>query len=310
MQRRGTASDRRASLRAASRAERPETRPAAITPMMDREPRVGRLFVVSTPIGNMDDLSQRAVQTLKTADLVLAEDTRHSRHLLDRYAVETALESYHEHNEARMTPHLVERLLAGEMLALISDAGTPLLSDPGARLVRAAIDAGVAVIPIPGASALLAALVASGLDAGRFTFFGFLPRKGWERAEALAELLALTHTAVVYEAPLRVAKLLREIGELGGGDREVAIARELTKQFEEIRRGTVTELARYYEGSTIRGEVVVVIAGAQPASLDEATLRARAQALRAAGHRARDVARMLVDEHGAPRNTAYRLAHE
>jgi 16S rRNA (cytidine1402-2'-O)-methyltransferase len=278
--------------------------------MMDREHAAGRLFVVSTPIGNLEDISPRAVQTLKCVTSVLAEDTRHSRHLLERYGIETSLEAYHEHNEARVTPRLVERLLAGESLALVSDAGTPLLSDPGARLVRAALDAGVPVVPVPGASALLAALVASGLDATRFTFFGFVPRKGRERAEVLAELLALTHTAVLYEAPPRVAKLLREIEELGGAEREAAVARELTKQFEEIRRGTVAELARYYEGSAIRGEVVVVIAGAGPVPLDEVALRDRARALREAGHSARDVARVLVDQHGAPRNTAYRLAHE
>ena len=270
----------------------------------------GRLFVVSTPIGNLADFSPRAIETLKGAALVLAEDTRHSRHLLERHEITTPLESLHEHNEAHMTPRLVERLVGGESLALISDAGTPLVSDPGARLVRAAIDAGVPVVPIPGASALLAALVASGLDATRFTFFGFLPRKGRERAEALAELLALTHTAVVYEAPPRVAKLLSDIERLGGGGREAAVARELTKQFEEVRRGTVAELARYYSDSTIRGEVVVIIAGAKPVGLDEPALRERARALRAAGASARDVAQTLVAEHGAPRNTAYRLAHE
>ena len=138
----------------------------------------GRLFVVSTPIGNMGDFSFRALETLRAVALVLAEDTRHSRHLLDRYEIATPLAPYHEHNEAKATPRLVERMKAGEDLALVSDAGTPLLSDPGARLVQAAVEAGISVVPVPGASALLSALVASGLSADRFTFFGFLPRKG------------------------------------------------------------------------------------------------------------------------------------
>src|SRR5919199_822919 len=149
----------------------------------------GRLFVVSTPIGNLGDLTFRAVETLKAVSAVLAEDTRHTRHLLQRYDVATPLESYHEHNEARAAPALVERMRNGESFALVSDAGTPLLSDPGARMVRAALDAGVQVVPVPGASALLAALVASGLDSSRFTFFGFLPRSGRERSDAVAQLV-------------------------------------------------------------------------------------------------------------------------
>lgn len=274
---------------------------------MPNEP--GRLYVVSTPIGNLGDLSPRAVETLAGVSLVLAEDTRHSRHLLDHFGIRAPLASYHEHNEARTTPALVERLLAGESMAIISDAGTPLLSDPGARLVRAAIDAGVAVVPVPGASALLAALVASGIPADRFTFYGFLPRKGRERSELLGEIAALRHTAVVYEAPGRVAGTMAELAGLAA-DRQAAVARELTKQFEEVRRGTVGELARYYEDSPPRGEVVLVIEGAAPPPLDEEAVRQRARALRAEGVSAREVARTLVAEHGVARNTAYRLAHE
>jgi 16S rRNA (cytidine1402-2'-O)-methyltransferase len=270
----------------------------------------GRLFVVSTPIGNLGDLTVRAVETLRAVSAILAEDTRHTRRLLERYDIATTLEPYHEHNEARMTPRLVERLRNGESLALVSDAGTPLVSDPGARLVRAAVEAGIPVVPVPGASALLAALVASGLDASRFTFFGFLPRTGRERAAALGEVVASPYTAVLYEAPPRVAGTLEELAAAGAGAREAVVARELTKQFEEIRRGTVETLARYYSEGPPRGEVVLVIAGAPPAPPDEAALRERARSLRAAGMSARDVARTLVDENGAPRNLAYRLAHE
>jgi 16S rRNA (cytidine1402-2'-O)-methyltransferase len=270
----------------------------------------GTLFLVSTPIGNMADLSARAVQTLGAVSAVLAEDTRHSRPLLEKHGVSTPLVAYHEHNEAKATPALVARLAAGESFALISDAGTPLLSDPGARLVRAAIDAGIIVSPVPGASALLAALVASGIVADRFTFFGFLERKGRERTTAIREIVELTHTAIVYEAPSRVADTLAALADAGAGAREAVVARELTKQFEEFRRGTVEVLAESYKETAPRGEVVLVIAGAEIAEIDENALRERARTLREEGLSARDVARVLSEESHAPRNLAYRLAHE
>jgi 16S rRNA (cytidine1402-2'-O)-methyltransferase len=270
----------------------------------------GVLYIVSTPIGNLGDISARAVDTLGQVSVVLAEDTRHSRPLLERFEIATPLLSYHEHNEARTADALVARMVAGESMALISDAGTPLLSDPGARLVAAAIEAGLRVVPIPGASALLSALVASGISARRFTFFGFLERKGADRASALAEIAALAHTAVLYEAAPRVAHTLRDLTEAGCGDRLGSVARELTKQFEEVRRGTLRELAAYYEGSPPRGEVVLVIDGATAPAPDEDAARDRARALRAAGISARDVARALVADQGIARNTAYRLAQE
>jgi 16S rRNA (cytidine1402-2'-O)-methyltransferase len=270
----------------------------------------GTLYVVSTPIGNMGDFSFRAVETLRAVSAVLAEDTRHTRHLLDRYEIDVPLLAYHEHNEAKTTPRLVTRLLAGESFALVSDAGTPLLSDPGARLVRAAIDADVRVTPIPGASALLAALVASGLNVDRFTFVGFLARKGAERRATVDEVVAATHVVVLYEAPSRVADTLAELAEAGAGERETVVARELTKQHEELRRGTVAELAAYYGHTPPRGEVVILIAGRMPRATSEDELRARATELRAEGRSARDVAAVLSAELGAPRNLAYRLAHE
>jgi len=271
----------------------------------------GTLYVVSTPIGNMGDFSFRAVEVLKQVAAVLAEDTRHSRHLLDRYSIATPLLPYHEHNEAKATPRLIERLQNGEHLALISDAGTPLLSDPGARLVRAAVEAGIAVSPVPGASALLAALVASGLDLDRFTFYGFLPRKGGERRSALAEIVDLRHAAVVYEAPARVGDTLAELAAAGAGERATVVARELTKQYEELRRGTVAALAAYYLDAPPRGEVVIVVAGASaPLGANEEELRARVAELRAEGCTPRDVAAALASEMGAARNLAYRLAHE
>lgn len=268
----------------------------------------GTLFVVSTPIGNMGDFSFRAVEVLKSVQIILAEDTRHTRNLLDRYDVKTPVTSYHEHNEAKTTPALVERLTRGESLALVSDAGTPLLSDPGARLVRAAIKADVAVVPIPGASALLSALVVSGLDVDRFTFFGFLTRTGSERRSTLDEIARLRHVAVVYESPNRLAATLGELEQRGGGLRQVVVAREMTKQFEETKRGTVSELRAYYEDKPPRGEVVLVIGPAIEHAPSDELVRLRVSALRASGLSARDAAAQVADELGVPKRVAYRLA--
>jgi 16S rRNA (cytidine1402-2'-O)-methyltransferase len=268
--------------------------------------------VVSTPIGHLGDITYRAVEVLRSVDLILAEDTRHSRTLLDRYDVRTPTSAYHEHNEAKAGPRLIERLAAGEHLALISDAGTPVLSDPGARLVRAALEAGIRVEPIPGASAVLAALVASGLGGadGRWTFHGFLPRKGGDRRRAIADVVEAPHLSILYEAPTRVADLLGELAAAGASGRPAAVARELTKQHEEIRRGTVAELAAYYRDAPPRGEVVVLVEGRPDAEPDEGALRARARALRDAGASPRDILQDLTGTGGAPRNLAYRLAHE
>lgn len=270
----------------------------------------GTLYVVSTPIGNLGDWSPRAARTLKSADLVVAEDTRHSRPLLAQAGIATRVESYHAHNEAKMTPRLVRRMTEGATVALITDAGTPLVSDPGSRLVRAAIAAGIEVVPIPGPSAVLAALAAGGLSTDRFTFFGFAPRARGERAAFVADVVACGHTAVVFEAPGRTAALLADLAAAGAGQRESVLARELTKLHEEFRRGTVAELAAAAAADPPVGEVVVMVAGAPPEGVDEARLRVAAGDLRAGGRSARDVARVLSTEWGAPRNLAYRIAHE
>ncbi|MGE5098369.1 MAG: 16S rRNA (cytidine(1402)-2'-O)-methyltransferase [Deltaproteobacteria bacterium] len=270
----------------------------------------GTLYVVSTPIGNMGDFSFRAVEVLKSADLILAEDTRHTRNLLDRYEIKTPATGYHEHNEAKTTPSLVARLERGASFALVSDAGTPLISDPGARLVRAAIEAGIDVVAIPGPSALLSALVVSGLDADRFTFFGFLTRTGSERRAALDDISNMRHTAVLYEAPNRLAATLGELERRGSGDRRAVVAREMTKQFEEVKRGTVSELRAYYEDKPPRGEVVLLIAAAvEQAPTDEA-VATRVNELRAAGMSARDVATAVAAELGVAKRVAYRLAQQ
>ncbi|MEO5902610.1 MAG: 16S rRNA (cytidine(1402)-2'-O)-methyltransferase [Gemmatimonadaceae bacterium] len=274
-------------------------------------PRVaGALYIVSTPIGNMGDMSFRAVEVLSSAALVIAEDTRHSRRLLDHYEISTRCSAYHEHNEARETPRLVKRILGGESVSLITDAGTPLLSDPGARLVAAAIEAGIDVIPVPGASALLAALVGSGVAGDHFTFFGFLPRKGKDRHRVLTDIMRMSHTSILYESPLRVCDTLKELAEAGAGARTAVVARELTKKFEEFTRGTVAELALRFEQTPARGEVVILIGGAHEEALDEDEMRVAIKEMLGDGLSARDCVERLMSRFGAPRNLAYKLAHE
>jgi len=268
----------------------------------------GTLYVVATPIGNRADFTPRAIETLRRVALIVAEDTRHSAPLLAWAGISTPVRSYHAHNEAEQSPRLVQRLLEGSDVALISDAGTPLVSDPGARLVEAAIAAGIVVTPIPGASAILTALVASGLPATAFTFLGFLPRAATERLAAAQWVLASPHTVVLYEAPPRVADLLETLAVAGGADRRAVVARELTKLHEEFRRGTVAELAAYYGTTAPRGEVVVLVDGAPPAVPDHDAAARRAGALRAEGTSVRDTVRHLQEEFGVARNEAYRLA--
>jgi len=268
----------------------------------------GSLFVVATPIGNLGDITFRAVEVLKSVSVVVAEDTRHSRTLLTHLGIATPMTAYHEHNEAREAPRLVKRMIAGESIALISDAGTPLLSDPGARLVSAALDANLRVVPIPGASALLSALVTSGIAADQFTFLGFLPRKGGARETMLRVIARTPFTTVLYESPQRVSATLADLIEAGCGDRAAALARELTKHFEDVRRGTVASL-RAETVSGVRGEVVLVIAGAVERAPTEGEARDAVTLMRSEGASSRDIIERLTDELGIPRNVAYKLAH-
>ncbi|MEA2764366.1 MAG: rRNA (cytidine1402-2-O)-methyltransferase [Gemmatimonadaceae bacterium] len=255
-------------------------------------------------------MTHRAVEVLSSAALIIAEDTRHSRRLLDHYKISTPLKSYHEHNEAQETPRLVARLRTGDSIALISDAGTPLISDPGSRLVVAAVEANLPVVPIPGASSVMAAIVGSGMALERFTFVGFLPRKGRERTDLIADVVASHSTVVMFEAANRVGGTLEALADAGAADRPAVVARELTKQFEEFKRGTVSELAALYEEVDPKGEVVLVIAGAEKATVSESELSDAARKLRASGNSPRDVMEHLMTGLGAPRNVAYKLAHE
>lgn len=270
----------------------------------------GAIHVVSTPIGHLGDISIRALAVLRQVGAVCCEDTRHARTLLQRYGITTPTLALHEHNEAQVTPRLLERLKAGEALALISDAGTPLVSDPGARLVAAAVESGLRVIPVPGASATLAALVGSGIVPHPCTILGFLPRKGGERRDVIAQAVRLPHAVVLFESANRLVDTLRDLAQAADGPRKVAVARELTKHYEEFRRGTLDEVAAYYEETPPRGEIVIVLDGAPVLLPTEDGLREVAQSLRAEGFRPREIVERLMDEHGASRNLAYRLAHD
>lgn len=234
----------------------------------------GMLYVVATPIGNLDDLSPRAQRTLAEVELIAAEDTRHTSILLSRFAIRTPLISLHDHNEAQKTPKLVEKLLAGISMALVSDAGTPLISDPGFNLVRAARAAGVRVIPIPGACALIAALSASGLPTDRFVFEGFLSAKTMARKKQIADLATELRTLVFYESIHRLKGCLSDMAQILGGERHGVIARELTKLHEDFRAGMLAELVKQIESNsfTTKGEVVLIVAGATSSKIAEVSM--------------------------------------
>ena len=220
----------------------------------------GTLYVVATPIGNLEDLSQRALRVLGEVGLIACEDTRHTRKLLNHYGIKTKTVSYHEHNEREQAGKLMELVKSGTDVAIVSDAGTPGISDPGFRVVRLALEEGLRVTPVPGATALISALVASGLPSDEFFFGGFLPARSGQRRARLAELAGISSTLIFYEAPHRIAEALKDAREVLG-EREAAVARELTKLHEETRRGRLSELARQFADSTgaSRGEMVLVI---------------------------------------------------
>jgi 16S rRNA (cytidine1402-2'-O)-methyltransferase len=219
------------------------------------------LYVVATPLGNLEDVTLRALEVLRSADVVACEDTRVTRRLLLRHGVEARLVSYHEHNERTKAPHLAERAAAGEKVALVTNAGTPLLSDPGYHLVRECLERGVRVVPVPGPSAATAALVASGLPTHRFVFIGFPPRKPGPRRRALEGVSSFVGSILLFEAPQRLAATLREAADVLG-PRRACVARELTKVHEEFVRGTLQELAERFAASPPRGECTVVVEGA------------------------------------------------
>jgi len=276
----------------------------------------GTLYLVSTPIGNLEDITLRALRILKEADVVAAEDTRHSRKLLSHFEISTPLISYHQHSGEEQTSVLIARLIAGQSIALITDAGTPGVSDPGYALVVAAIEAGITVVPIPGASAVLAGLVASGVPPARFVFEGFLPRTKSNMRERLAVLAKEQRTIVLYEAGNRTAETVSEIGDAFGSERQVVVCRELTKTYEEFKRGTAREVAAYYKANPARGEVTIILAGrssedsiqsAQPEVEEdpEQTLIRRLKESRAGGLSERDSVRTVSEELKMSRRIVY-----
>ena len=267
------------------------------------------LYVVATPIGNLGDVTLRALALLAGADVIACEDTRTTARLLARHGIRARTTPYHDRNAARARPALLRRLQSGEVVALVSDAGTPLISDPGYRLVQSAIDAGIAVVPLPGPSSVLAALAAAGLPTDRFLFAGFLPARSAARSAALAELSQLQATLVFLESPRRLAASLADMAA-ALGDRDATVARELTKKFEEFRRAPLGSLAAHYrrEGPP-RGEVVVVVGPPRSAAPAPEPADIDARLRQALGHgRLRDAVDEVAAATGAPRRTVYARA--
>jgi 16S rRNA (cytidine1402-2'-O)-methyltransferase len=269
----------------------------------------GSLYVISTPIGNLEDTTLRAIRLLKEADVIACEDTRQTRKLLEHYGIATPTVSYHEHNEAQRTTQLLERLQAGESVALVSDAGTPLVSDPGYRLVTAAIAAGVPVVPVPGASAVLAALAGAGLATDAFRFCGFLPPKSGQRRKALEAAAAESATLIFYEAPHRILDALEDVRAVLG-DRPVVVARELTKLHEEFLRGPASEVrATLAARDSVRGEIVLLIGKPigkgmpvmPPTSVEEAV-----RALEKEGMPRMDAIKSVARERGLSKRVVYK----
>lgn len=294
------------------RAERPRsTSFTAFGLASEAEPLVPGLHVVATPIGNLRDVTIRALATLAAADAVLAEDTRVTRTLLAHYGVTTPLLAYHEHSSEAVRERMVARLRAGEALALVSDAGTPLVSDPGYKLVQAAIEAGVAITPIPGPSAVMTALVAAGLPTDRFFFEGFLPQKSGARRNRLEALIPVPGTLVLFESPHRLIEMLADAAAILGPERPAAVTRELTKLYETVRRDRLGALSeRFAQEGPPKGEIVVVIGPAvtpgRPADCDTALDAAIRTALER--HSIKDAASLVADETGLPRRLVYTRA--
>ena len=270
----------------------------------------GILYLVATPIGNLGDFSPRAVETLAQADFIAAEDTRVSVKLLNHFDIKKPLVSYHEHNRAAAGQAILTRLLSGETCALVTDAGTPAISDPGQELVTLCAENGVTVQAIPGCCAAVAALAVSGLDTRRFTFEGFLPSGRKERRAALEELTGETRTMVFHEAPHRLRQTLADMAELLG-DRPAALCRELTKLHEDTVRTTLAQAAAYYAANEPRGEYVLVVAGREKQTTPALTLEegvARVLALRDGGMKLKDAVRRVADDTALPRNALYDAA--
>lgn len=292
--------------------------------MSETENAVGTLYLAATPIGNLEDMTYRAVRVLGEVDVIAAEDTRHTRGLLTHFNIHTPLVSYHEHNKDAAGPPLIERLLAGENIACVSDAGLPGIADPGADLARRAIAAGIPVTVLPGANAALTGLIASGLDTVRFSFVGFLPRTKDKRRELLAEIRNHRETLIFYEAPHRLADSLKELAAGLGGSRPAVLCRELTKKYEEYRRGQLQELLDGLSDNEQRGEFVIIVGGCDTAAedgMDEPTadglnannpeaVKAAVEALTEQGMPEKEAMRQIARQTGLSRRDIYRMCIE
>jgi len=271
----------------------------------------GTLYLVATPIGNLQDISLRALEILRTVDLIACEDTRHTRKLLTHFRISNSLTSYHEHNEQERAEELGERLLHGESIAVVSDAGTPGICDPGIRIVQRAVEVGANVVPIPGAAAFVNAVVASGIGADSIFFGGFLPSKGGDRRKRLREVKDFPATLVFYEAPHRIHRSLADCLEILG-DRQASVARELTKLHETIVRGTISDIIGKLAGQTVKGEIVLVFDEVKLAPLRRETatkekLKSRVKALVFEGLDRKAALKMAAKEYGLSKSEAYEL---
>lgn len=267
----------------------------------------GTLYIVATPIGNLEDITLRAIRVLKEADLIAAEDTRHTKHLLNRYQIETQLTSYHDHNKEEKAPVLVARMLEGKNIALVSDAGTPGISDPGYFLINLAIDQKISVIPIPGATAAIAALSVSGMPTDRFVFEGFLPPKQMARLKRLQELVKEDRTMIFYEAPHKIIAATMDILEVFG-DRRAVFTRELTKIHEEAIRGTLSEILNHLQTGSIRGEFTIIVHGAssEPLKRDIDTADYLKNLMLHRGLSKKEAVAAAAEELGLPKKEVYK----
>ncbi|HTG00358.1 MAG TPA: 16S rRNA (cytidine(1402)-2'-O)-methyltransferase [Nitrospirota bacterium] len=267
----------------------------------------GILFIVATPIGNLEDITLRAIRVLKEADLIAAEDTRHTRHLLDRYGIEKPLTSYHDHNKEEKAPVLVARMLEGSTIALVSDAGTPGISDPGYFLINLAIDSGIAVVPIPGATAAIAALSVSGMPTDRFVFEGFLPARPGARQKRLQDLLQEERTIIFYEAPHKIVRTIEDMRAVFG-DRTAVVTRELTKIHEETIRGALSSILARLEKGTLKGEFTIIVHGAskEPRANDVNTAEYLRNLILHRGMTKKEAVATAAEELGLPKKDVYR----
>ncbi|NEQ77858.1 MAG: 16S rRNA (cytidine(1402)-2'-O)-methyltransferase [Okeania sp. SIO2C9] len=270
----------------------------------------GTLYIVGTPIGNLEDITFRAIKTLQTVDLIAAEDTRHTSKLLQYFDIQTPQLSYHQHNQQSRIPELIEKLHQGKTIALVTDAGMPGISDPGYEIVKACVAANISVVPIPGVSASITALSASGLPTDKFIFIGFLPSKSKQRQQDLETLPNLQETIILYESPHKLKQTLEDLAKVLGKQRKIVLARELTKLYEEFWRGTVGQAIIHYQTDRPRGEFTLIIAGAEPDMpvISEDTIKVELQKLLEQGISRSQASRQLAHQTNLSRRQIYQIA--